>query len=64
MPHKQYFESCASRTCNVSDNVTRSESRSNFEIDISPSIFQLERPSKAQNIGNAHGDLAGLFNFG
>ena len=29
---------------------------------ISPSIFQLERRSKAQNIENAHGYLAGIFN--
>ena len=34
-----------------------------FEIDISPSIFKLERRSKAQNVGNAHGYLSGIFNF-
>ena len=39
----------------VIDDVTRSQNRSNFEIDISPPIFQLERRSKAQNVGNAHG---------
>ena len=33
----------------VIDDVTRSQSRSNFEIDITPSIFELERQSKAQN---------------
>ena len=42
---------------------TRSQSRSNFEIDISPSICQLERRSKAQNVGNAHGYLFYLINF-
>ena len=73
VPHKQYFagtllgmSSCASyvsRTHDVIDDVTRSQSRSNFEIDISPSIFELERRSKAQNDGNAHGYLSGIFNF-
>ena len=73
VPHKQYFagtllgmSSCASyvsRTHDVIDDVTRSQSRSNFESDISPSIFKLERRSKAQNVGNAHGYLSGLFNF-
>ena len=72
-PHKQYFagtllgmSSCASyvsRTHDVIDDVTRSQSRSNFESDISPSIFELERWSKAQNVGNAHGYLSSLFNF-
>ena len=47
----------------VIDDVTRSQSRSNFEIDISPSIFELERWSKAQNVGNAHGYLFDIFNF-
>ena len=47
----------------VIDAVTRSQSRSNFEIDISPSIIKLERRSKAQNIGNANGYLSGIFNF-
>ena len=73
VPHKQYFagtllgmSSCASyvsRTHDVIDDVTRSQSRSNFEIDISPSIFELERRSKTQNVGNAHGYLSGIFNF-
>ena len=73
VPHKQYFagtllgmSSCASyvsRTHDVIDDVTRSQSRSNFESDISPSIFELERWSKAQNVGNAHGYLSGLSNF-
>ena len=72
VPHKPYFavillgmSSCASyvsRTHGVIDDVTRSQSRSNFEIDISPSIFELER-RKAQNIGNANGYLSGIFNF-
>ena len=54
------MSSCASyvsRTHNVIDDVTRSQSRSNIQIDISPSIFKLERRSKAQNIGNANGYL-------
>ena len=73
VPHKQYFagtllgmSSCASyvsRTHDVIDDVTRSQSRSNFEIDISPLIFELQRRSKAQNVGNAHGYLSGIFNF-
>ena len=73
VPHNQNFAgtllgmfSCASyvsRTHGVIDDVTRSQRRSNFEIDISLSIFELERRSKAQNIGNAHGYLSGIFNF-
>ena len=73
VPHKQYFAgtllgmfSCASyvsRTHDVIDDVTRSQSRSNVEIDISPSIFELQRRSKAQNVENAHGYLPGIFNF-
>ena len=55
--------SYVSRTHDVIDDVTRSQSRSNFEIDISPSICELERRSKAQNIGNANGYLSGIFNF-
>ena len=72
VPHKQYFAgtllgmsswaSYVSRTHDVINYVTRSQSRSNFEIDISPSIFELERRSKAQNVGNAHGYLSGIFN--
>ena len=60
VPHKQYFagtllgmSSCASyvsHTHDVIDDVTWSQSRSNFEIDISPSIFVLEHRSKAQNV--------------
>ena len=73
VPHKQYFAgtllgmssfaSFVSRTHDVIDDVTRSQSRSNFESDISPSIFELERRSKTQNVGNAHGYLSGIFNF-
>ena len=73
VPHKQNFagtllgmSSCASyvsRTHDVIDDVTRSQSRSNFKSHISPSIFELERRSNAQNVGNAHGYLSGLFNF-
>ena len=54
VPHKQYFAgtllgmfSCAtdvSRTHDVIDDVTRSQSKS--KIDMSPSIFELERRSK------------------
>ena len=65
MPHKSYFAgillgmpSCASyvsRTHDVIDDFTRSQNRSNFEIAISPSIFELEHRSKAQNIGKANG---------
>ena len=73
VPHKQYFagtllgmSSCASyvsRTHDVIDDVTRSQSRSKFEIDISPWIFELQRRSTAQYIGNAHGYPPGIFNF-
>ena len=73
VPHKQYFagtllgmSSCASyvsRTHDVIDDVTRSQNRSNFESGISPSIFELERRSKGQNVGNAHGYLSGLFEY-
>ena len=45
------------------DDVTRSQNRSNFEIDISTSIIELQRRSKAQNVGNTHGYLSGIFNF-
>ena len=48
----------------VIDDVTRSQNRSNFEIDISPSIHQLERRSKAQNVLNAHGYLSGISTSG
>ena len=47
----------------INDDVTRSQSRSNFKIAIYPSIFQLQCRLKAQNIGNAHGYLAGILNF-
>ena len=73
VPHKQYFagtfwgmSSCASYvsyTRDVIDDVTRSHSRSNFEIDISLSIFQLERRSKPQNVENTNGYLPGIFKF-
>ena len=73
VPHKQYFagtllgmSSCASYvscTHDVIDDVTRSQSRSNFASDISPSNFELERRLKAQNNGNTHGYISGLFNF-
>ena len=74
VPHKLYLagstllgmSSCASyvsRTHDVIDDVTRSQSSPNFEIDISPSIFELERQSKVQNVGNANGYFSGIFNF-
>ena len=73
VPHKQYFagtllemSSCASYvsgTHDVIDDVTRWQRRSKFEIDISPSIFELERRSKAQNVGNANGFLSDIFNL-
>ena len=47
----------------VIDDVTRSQSRSNFEIYMYPLIFELERRSKARNVGNANGYLFGIFNF-
>ena len=65
MPHKQYFagtllgmSSCASYvsyTHYVIDDVTRSQRTWNFEIDIFPSIFELQCRSKAHNVGNEHG---------
>ena len=73
VPHKLYFagkllvmSSCAryvSRTHDVIDDVTRSQSRSNCEIVISPSMCELERRSKNPNVGNANGYLSGIFNF-
>ena len=45
------------------EDVTRSQNRSNFEIDISQLIFELQRRSKAPNVGNDHGYLSGIFNF-
>ena len=58
VPYKQYFastylaiSSCASyvsRTHDVVDEVTRSQSRSIFQIDISPSTYQLQCRSKAK----------------
>ena len=56
-------DSYVSCTREVIDDVTRTKSRLNLEINISPSIFHLYRRSKAQNIGNANGYLAGIFNF-
>ena len=70
VPHKKYFAgtllgmpNCASYVSRTHDDVTRSQSRSNFEIDISPSIFELERRSKAQNVGYVNGYLSDIFNF-
>ena len=71
--HKQYFagtllgmSSCASyvaHTHDIIDDITRSQSRSNFEIDISPPIFELQRRSTAKSVGNAHGYPSAIFNF-
>ena len=47
----------------VIDDVTRSQSRWNFEIDISSSVFVLQRRSKGQNVGNTHVYLSGIFSF-
>ena len=47
----------------IIDDVTWLQSRANFEIDISPSIFELERRSNVQNVGNANGYLSGIFIF-
>ena len=41
----------------VTDDVIRSKSRSNFEIVITSLIFELEHRSKAQNVGHALGFL-------
>ena len=73
VPHKLYFagtslgmSSCASyvsRTHDVIDDVTRSQSRSNCASEISPLIFEIERRSKVPNVENANGYLSGIFNF-
>ena len=73
VPYNQYLAgtllvlssraSYVSRIHDVIDDVTRSQSRSNFEIDISLSMFEVGRRPKAQNIGNANGYLFGKFNF-
>ena len=47
----------------TSSMMSACHNRSYFEIALSPSIFQLERRSKAQNTGNAHGYLSGILNF-
>ena len=47
----------------VIDDVIRSKSKSNFEIAITPSIFELERRTKSQNIGNGMACLDVGFNF-
>ena len=58
-----------SQTCIVfvghrsNNQVTRSKSRSNFEIAITPSIFKLERRAKFQNIGNDMAYLGVGLNF-
>ena len=38
--------------CRSNNEATRSKSRSNFESVITPSIIELQRRSKAQNVGN------------
>ena len=47
----------------VIDDVIRSKSRSNFEIAIIPSIFDLERRTKSQKIGIGMAYLAVGLNF-
>ena len=47
----------------ITDDVIRSKSRSNFEIVITSLIFELERRSKAQNVGHALGFFDDAFNF-
>ena len=34
-----------------------------LKIDVSSSIFEIERRAKAQLVGSAHGYLSGIFNF-
>ena len=58
------MSSCASHvSCTQGVIVARSQIESNFEIAISPSIFELERRSKAQNIRTANGYLSDAFNI-
>ena len=47
----------------VIDDVIRSKNRSNFEIAITPSIFELECRTKSQKIGNGMAYLGVWFNF-
>ena len=47
----------------VIDGVIRFKNRSNFEIAITPSIFELELRSKAQNVGYWIGYLDDIPNF-
>ena len=47
----------------VIDDVIRSKNRSNFKIAITPSIFELELRSKAQNVGYWTGYLGDIPNF-
>ena len=53
------------RIHDVIDDVTMSQNKSIFKINVFSSIFQLERRSKPQNIGNTHGNthLVGILNF-
>ena len=45
------------------NEVTRLKSASNFESAITPSIFELERRSKAPDVGNWTGYLDNLTNL-
>ena len=47
----------------VTDDVIRSKSWSNFEIVITSLIFELEHRSKVQNVGHALGFFDNVFNF-
>ena len=64
--HKQALvhDSCkfVGQECRSNNKVTRSQNRSNFESVITPSIFELEHRSKAQNIGELTGYLDVLLN--
>ena len=47
----------------IIDDVIRSKNRSKFEIAITPSIFELERRTKSQNVGNGMTYLGVGLNF-
>ena len=51
------------RVDDIIDDVIRSRCRSNFEIAITPSIFELERRTKSQNVGDGMAYLGVGLNF-
>ena len=57
-PFDKSINSCFDSNC-----FDKFSSTCRTSIDISPSIFELERRPKAQNIGDANGYLSGIFNF-